>query len=114
MVHRESGQYCLEPLPDKTVAKGAPPPPETHAEVAGIIKAKCRAGHMLTADGAKAFAKVAKELQARGVTYASVTHKKNPVCEGPSHQGEVTASRAAKACVPDGNFIIQNLQVQGG
>ena len=74
--HRESGQYALEPLEDKDVLKGAPPPPETYEEVKGPILKKVHSGHVLSSDSGGAFKKVAKlHLKGKGVVHATVVHK---------------------------------------
>jgi hypothetical protein len=80
--HRESGQYCLEPLEDKDVLKGAPPPPESYDETKAPLTKKITKGHVLTADSGKAFKKVWKtHLKQKGVPFATVVHKKKQFCK---------------------------------
>jgi hypothetical protein len=75
--HRETGQYVLEPLANKDVKKGAPPPPESYAEVRAPIVKKVHAGHVASSDSARSFKKVVKtDLEAKGVKFATVVHSK--------------------------------------
>jgi len=75
--HRDTKQYALEPLNDKDVMKGAPPPLEAYEEIRGSIVKKLKAGHILASDSAKAFKKVANEdLKKIGVPHVTVVHKK--------------------------------------
>jgi hypothetical protein len=74
--HRESGAYALEPLPDKAVLKGAPPPPESYDEVHTPIRKKVHKGHVLSADSGKAFKKTHKiHFEDKGIPYATVVHR---------------------------------------
>jgi len=76
IVHRETGEYALEPLADKVVKKGAPPPPESYEEVKGPMISKIHSGHVLSSDSGGAFKKVAKlHLKSKGVPHATVLHK---------------------------------------
>ena len=77
VVHRESGQWALEPLLDKDVLKAAPSPPEEYDEVKAPILKKMHGGHVASSDGAQAFKKLArKDLAAMGVPHATVVHGK--------------------------------------
>jgi hypothetical protein len=77
VMHRETGGWALEPLEDKDVLKGAPPPPETYDEIKGPLLRKVHAGHVASSDGAQAFKKFAKkDLAALGVPHATVVHGK--------------------------------------
>ena len=71
--HRESKQYVLEPLTDKGVLKGAPPPPETFAEVRPVIKKHFHAGHIAASDSSQGIKKAIKESDLPHVT---VVHRK--------------------------------------
>jgi hypothetical protein len=70
--HRETKQYCLEPLSDKDVKKGAPPPPESYAEVKPILQKKSHDGNVLCSDSNQAIRKAAKDLK---LPHARVIHK---------------------------------------
>lgn len=74
VIHRETGQYALEPLADKDVLKGAPPPPEKLSEVKAITDRKFHAGHIASTDSAQAFKKAFK--QRNEIFHVSVIHKK--------------------------------------
>jgi hypothetical protein len=73
--HRETQQYSLEPLPDKEVKKGAPPPPESVADVQGIMARKLTKGHILCTDSAQAYKQAAKKSPV-AVPHATVVHQK--------------------------------------
>ena len=74
--HRETKQFALEPLLDKHVKKGAPPPPETYAEVKPLIKKTVKPGHVVSTDSAPAYKKVLKNDFKKGsVPHATVVHK---------------------------------------
>ena len=75
--HRETGNYCMEPLEDKDVLKGGPPPPEAYDEVKPLIVRTARNGHVVASDSAQGFKKVyKKDLAKKGIVYATVVHKK--------------------------------------
>ena len=63
--HRESGQYALEPLDNKTVLKGAPPPPEAYEEVRAVVQKKVDANrHVVSSDSSQA---IKKSVKAKGL-----------------------------------------------
>lgn len=74
--HRESGQYALEPLPDKEVLKGAPPPPESFDEVKLLMTKKVKDKHIVCTDSAQAYKKVIRTIL-KDVPHATVVHKKH-------------------------------------
>ena len=77
MYHRDTNTYSLEPLANKSVLKGAPPPPEAYAEVKPIAKMTLKKGHVLSGDSAAAYKKVIKtDFKASGILHASVIHKR--------------------------------------
>jgi hypothetical protein len=51
VIHRETGKYALEPLDDKDVKKGAPPPPETTDEAAPLVRHAVHDGHVVPRSG---------------------------------------------------------------
>ena len=58
--HRESGNYGLLPLKNKSVVKGGAPPPETILEVEPYMVKKLKSKHIAATDGGKAFVSVGK------------------------------------------------------
>jgi hypothetical protein len=72
--HRETGNFALEPLLDKAVLKGAPPPPESYNEVKNIMMSKVGKKHVVSTDSAQAYKKVIKH-DLKGVPHATVIHK---------------------------------------
>ena len=71
--HRESKQYALEPLDDKAMLKGAPPPPETYKEVRPMVKKHFRRhGHVAASDSSQGIKKAVKES---GISHVTVVHK---------------------------------------
>ena len=76
LLHRETGQYCLEPLGDKDVKKG--PAMESYEEVRKPVLAKAHAGHVAASDSSPASKKLAKEdLSKKGIPHCTVVHAKD-------------------------------------
>ena len=73
--HKDTGAYALEPCPDKTVKKGAAPPPETIEEVEKACGSKLKKDwHFLGSDsgsGIKGFMR----QKSLGIPHATVVHK---------------------------------------
>jgi hypothetical protein len=76
ILHRETGQYCLEPLEDKDVKKG--PAMESYEEIRKPILKKAHGGHVAASDSSPAFKKLAKDdLAKKGIPHCTVVHAKD-------------------------------------
>ena len=73
--HRGTGEYALEPLSNKSVKKGAPPPPEAYDEIKQPLVAKVNRNNIMSTDSGWALKKVLKK-DLKSTPHAYVVHKR--------------------------------------
>jgi hypothetical protein len=118
--HRESGAYALEPLPDKAVLKGAPPPPESYDEVHTPIRKKVHNGHVLSADSGKAFKKTHKiHFEDKGIPLCHCRAQEQAVLQGGKDSYHFALEKDPQpSCTPANhkyaNVPLQSRGQQGG
>lgn len=75
--HRESDEYSLRPMPDASVPKGAPPPPEKYEHTLPIMNSKVKPHHMVATDSGQAWIKAGKnQRKQKGIAYTYVVHSR--------------------------------------